>query len=79
MGIPEFSLLSRVDQFIVSGGGASRPVVTAAIFQGFKLTALACVVLCASAVVVAFFMRARMPEKGEVIKRVSPDDELSLL
>ena len=75
--LPSYLAASRAaaDQFIVSGGGASRPVVTAAIFQGFKLTALACVVLCASAVVVAFFMRARMPEKGEVIKRVSPDDE----
>ncbi len=75
--LPSYLAASRAaaDQFIVSGGGASRQVVTAAIFQGFKLTALACVVLCASAVVVAFFMRARMPEKGEVIKRVSPDDE----
>jgi MFS transporter, DHA2 family, methylenomycin A resistance protein len=46
-------------QFIVSGVGASRPVIEAAILQGFKLTALTCLILCVSAAVLAFFLRTR--------------------
>lgn len=51
------------DQFVVSGG-VSRLVVEGVILQGFKLTALACVVLCAVAAVAALLMRTRQqPEK----------------
>ena len=79
--LPAYLASSRAaaDQFVVAGVGASRLLVTAAIFQGFRLTALACVVLCASAMIVAFFMRTRTSKKAGVSKRVAPEKELSLL
>ena len=70
--LPSSLAASRAaNQFIVSGVGASRPFVEAAILQGFELTALACVVLCGGAMVVAFFMRTRVAEKS--IELVSPE------
>lgn len=56
---------SRVaaEQFIVSGEGVSRLMVAGVILQGFKLTALACIVLCVSAAIVALFMRVRPSEE----------------
>ncbi len=72
---------TAADQFLIMGGGASRAVVEAAVFQGFKLTALACVVLCVSAIIVSLFMRTRTqrPDEAEVVKPASLEDELSLL
>ena len=64
---------AAAEQFIVSGRGAGRVVVEMLIVQGFKLTALACLVLCGSAVVVAFFMRTRSFEK--VVKRPSQEKQ----
>ena len=55
---------AAADQFIVSGAGASRLIIEGVILQGFKLTALACLVLCGSAAVLAFFIRTRLRKKG---------------
>jgi DHA2 family methylenomycin A resistance protein-like MFS transporter len=52
------------DQFIASGGGASRLMIEAAILQGFKLTALTCLIFCGSAAVLAFFLRTRLRKQG---------------
>lgn len=57
---------TAANQFIISGIGAGRLVVEAVIYQGFKLTALACAALCASAIIAAFFMRTRS-QAGETI------------
>ncbi|MFL5625296.1 MAG: hypothetical protein ACJ788_06820, partial [Ktedonobacteraceae bacterium] len=51
-------------EFIVSGEGASRLIIEEVILQGFKLTALTCLVLCGSAAVLAFFIRTRLRKKG---------------
>ncbi len=66
-------------QFLIAGEGANRSVAVAAIYQGFELAALACAVLCIGAVVVAFFMRVRAPEKAEVSVPLVPEDQLSVL
>lgn len=55
---------AAADQFIASGEGISRLLVDGVILQGFKLTALACLMLCASAAACALFMRTRAAEKG---------------
>src|ERR1700694_4865638 len=55
---------SAADQFIVSGKGASHLLIEGSIFQGFRLTALACLILCSSAAVLVFFMRTRARKKG---------------
>ncbi len=64
--LPSSLATSRVaaDQFIASGKGASRLVVEGVILQGFKLTALTCLVLCVGAAIFAFFTRTRLLEKG---------------
>ncbi len=67
---------TAADQFIVSGAGASRLLVEGVILQGFKLTALACLVFCGSAAVFAFFMRTRLLDKG--IKLPVPEEEQSI-
>jgi EmrB/QacA subfamily drug resistance transporter len=71
--LPHYLQASRAaaEQFIVSGSGASRVLVEMVIVQGFKLTSLACLVLCASAVVVALFMRT--PSLERVIKPASQE------
>lgn len=48
---------AAADQFLVSGSGMGRLVIEGVILQGFKLTGLACVVLCAVAAIAALFMR----------------------
>src|SRR3984893_4206467 len=55
---------AAADQFIASGKGASRLVIEGVILQGFKLTALTCLVLCVGAAIFAFFTRTRLLEKG---------------
>ena len=55
---------AAADQFIASGEGPSRLMIEAVILQGFKLTALTCLVLCGSAAVLAFFIRTRLRKKG---------------
>ena len=64
--LPSSLVTSRAaaDQFVVSGEGASRLIIEAVILQGFKLTALTCLVLCGSAAVLAFFIRTQMGKKG---------------
>jgi MFS transporter, DHA2 family, methylenomycin A resistance protein len=57
---------AAADQFIVSGEGASRRLIEGVILQGFKLTALTCLVLCGSAAVLAFFLRTRVRKKGSI-------------
>jgi DHA2 family methylenomycin A resistance protein-like MFS transporter len=73
--LPQYLQASRAaaEQFIASGRGASRLVVEIVIVQGFKLTALACLVLCGSAAIVAFFMRTRSFER--VIKHPSQGEQ----
>ena len=57
--IPASLTTSRaaVDQFIISGQGLSHLLTEMIIFQGFKLTALTCFILCSAAVVLICFMR----------------------
>src|SRR5207248_10766644 len=55
---------AAADQFIVSGEGASRLIIEGVILKGFKLTALACLILCGSAVVLAFFIRTWLRKRG---------------
>jgi len=55
---------AAADQFLITGEGARRMLVEGAILQGFKLTALACFVLCVMAAFLAFFTRTRLLEKG---------------
>ena len=72
---------AAADQFMASGGGASRMMIEAVILQGFKLTALTCLVLCSGAAVLAFFLRrrghkrdmAKLVQKEEQCLSVSPD------
>src|SRR6266566_8057436 len=72
---------AAADQFMASGGGASRVMIEAVILQGFKLTALTCLVLCSGAAVLAFFLRrrgrkrdmAKLVQKEEQCLSVSPD------
>ena len=72
---------AAADQFMASGGGASRVMIEAVILQGFKLTALTCLVLCSGAAVLAFFLRrrghkrdmAKLVQKEEQRLSVSPD------
>jgi hypothetical protein len=51
-------------QFIVSGKGVSHLVTERIIFQGFGLTALTCLILCAGAVVLILFMRPQVRKRG---------------
>lgn len=55
---------AAADQFIAPGAGIDHLIIEGIILQGFKLTALACVVLCAGAIVCAFFMRTPLREKS---------------
>lgn len=55
---------AAADQFIAPGAGRDHLIIEGIILQGFKLTALACVVLCAGAIVCAFFMRTPLREKS---------------
>ena len=55
---------AAADQFIASGEGASHLIIEGVILQGFKLTALTCLVLCGSAAVLAFFIRKRLGKRG---------------
>ena len=54
---------AAADQFTAPGAGVGHLVVEGVILQGFQLTALACVVLCGSAAVFAFFMRTPLRQK----------------
>ena len=65
---------SAADQFMVSGGGASRLLIEAVILQGFKLTALTCLVLCSGAAVLAFFLRRRW-RKRDMAKPVQQEEQ----
>lgn len=78
--LPQSLSASRAaaDQLIISGAGAGRIVVESAILSGFKLTALACAVLCAGAMVAAFFMRARTRSNEAVVQSPS-QEELGIL
>ena len=76
--LPASLAISRtaVDQFIISGQGVSQLVTEMIIFQGFKLTALTCFILCSAAVVLICFMRpqARKEESAAPVQ----EQELSL-
>jgi len=76
--LPSYLATSRAaaNQFIVSGAGINRLLVDEVILQGFKLTALACLILCGGAAVCALFMRVRATEKG--IKHVVQSEEQSV-
>jgi EmrB/QacA subfamily drug resistance transporter len=65
---------AAADQFMASGGGASRLMIEAVILQGFKLTALTCLVLCSGAAVLAFFLRRR-PRKRDRAKLVQKEEQ----
>lgn len=67
---------AAADQFIASGEGAGRLVVEGIILQGFKLTALACLVLCGSAAAVALLMRTQLREKS--VARPVQEEEQSV-
>ena len=63
--LPQALVSSRAaaEQFLVSGAGASRLVVEAVIQQGFKLTALACLIFCLFSAGAALLMRVRLSTK----------------
>ncbi len=65
---------AAADQFIVSEVGASRLMIEGVILQGFKLTALTCLVLCGSAAVLAFFIRTRWRTRG-IAKPVQKEEQ----
>ena len=73
VALPQSLSISRAaaGQFITSGAGTGRFIVESVIFQGFKLTALACAVLCVCAVIAAFFMRTRTRSSETVAQRPS--------
>jgi DHA2 family methylenomycin A resistance protein-like MFS transporter len=54
---------TTVDQFIISGQGASHLITETIIFQGFKLTALACFIFCIGAMVLIYFTRSQAHKK----------------
>ena len=65
---------TAADQFIVSEVGASHLIIEGVILQGFKLTALTCLVLCGSAAVLAFFIRTRWRTRG-IAKPVQKEEQ----
>ncbi|MBA2394294.1 MAG: MFS transporter [Ktedonobacteraceae bacterium] len=65
---------AAADQFIVSGKGASHLIIEEIVFQGFKMTTLACSILCAVAVILIFFMRTRVRTK-EIVTTVQEREE----
>jgi MFS transporter, DHA2 family, methylenomycin A resistance protein len=65
---------AAADQFIVSEVGASRLMIEGVILQGFKLTALTCLVLCGSAAVLAFFIRTRWRTRS-IAKPVQKEEQ----
>jgi len=65
---------AAADQFIVAEVGASRLIIEGVILQGFKLTALTCLVLCGSAAVLAFFIRTRWRTRG-IAKPVQKEEQ----
>src|SRR5947209_5426100 len=69
---------ASADQFIVSGEGASRLILEGVILQGFKLTALTCLILCGSAAVLAFFIRSRLRKKGSTYPVQREEQRLSV-
>lgn len=65
------------EQFLVTREGASRLYIEAVILQGFKLTALACLVFCVCATVIALLMRPRQVEDTSAQSQLSSfDDDL---
>lgn len=75
--LPPSLSISRAaaSQFIISGIGAGRFIVESVIYQGFKLTALACAVLCACAMTAAFFMRTRTRASETVVQLPAHGEE----
>src|SRR2546421_6380331 len=69
---------AAADQFLVSGEGASRMIIEGVILQGFKLTALTCLILCGSAAVLAFFIRTRLRKKGITYPLQKEEQRLSV-
>ena len=64
--IPASLVASRTaaDQFLLSGQGANRLVLESSIVEGFKLIALACLLLCCGAAILVFLVRAQARKKG---------------
>ena len=69
---------AAADQFIVSGKGVSHLVIEGIVFQGFKLTALTCFILCAVAVILIFFMRTRTRTKEVIITVQEHEEEVAI-
>jgi DHA2 family methylenomycin A resistance protein-like MFS transporter len=67
---------AAADQFIVSGKGVSHLVTEGIILQAFGLTALTCLILCAGAVVLIFFMRPQVHKKGIVTSAQEQEQRL---
>lgn len=75
--LPASSATSRAaaDQFLVAGKGVSAIVTEKIILQGFGLTALACCILCAAALVLIFFTRSQAHKK-EISMPVQEQEQL---
>jgi MFS transporter, DHA2 family, methylenomycin A resistance protein len=67
---------TAADQFLAQG--TSRLLVEGAILQGFKLTALACFILCGGAAILALFIRPRLREKAAVDSAQTAERSMSL-
>lgn len=67
------------DQFIITGQGANRLLIEGAILQGFKLTALACLIFCGCAAVFAFYIRIRTHIKKTSDSVPQEEQQLSIL
>jgi len=63
--IPESLTASRAaaEQFINAGKGVDYLLIEGSIVQGFRFTALACLLLCSSAMVLIIFMRTQASKK----------------
>jgi DHA2 family methylenomycin A resistance protein-like MFS transporter len=64
---------TMADQFIIAGSGVDYLLAEAAIFQGFKLTALACFVFCGSAM--ALICCSRLPYRSKEATTPSQEHE----
>lgn len=78
--IPASLIANRVaaDQFIVAGKGISHLVIEGIVFQGFRLIALTCFILCVVAVILVFFMRTRTHTKEIITTEQEHEEKIAI-
>jgi MFS transporter, DHA2 family, methylenomycin A resistance protein len=70
---------AAADQFIITGKGLSRLIIEGSILQGFRLTALSCLIFCGGAVILVFFMLAQARKKESKPAILKEEQNLSQL